>query len=88
MDEACSLYHYRDKDQDEVDIVADDAAGAWVGIEVKASATVTNADFKGLRKLAAASGGDFKLGAVFYDGDMALPFGKHLFAVPLSHLWG
>jgi predicted AAA+ superfamily ATPase len=88
MDNAYSLYHYRDKDQDEVDIVVEDAASALVGIEVKASATVTSADFKGLRKLAAASGNNFKLGVVLYDSDMALPFGKHLFAVPLSHLWG
>ena len=88
MDGAYSLYHYRDKDMDEVDIVVEDAAGALVGIEVKASATVISADFKGLRKLATAAGTDFKFGAVLYDGDMALPFGKHLFAVPLSHLWG
>jgi len=87
MDGACTLYHYRDKDQDEVDIVAEDATGALVGIEVKASATVNTSDFKGLRKLAAAAGNDFKLGLVLYDGDIALPFGKHLFAAPLSCLW-
>jgi uncharacterized protein len=38
--------------------------GDVVGIEVKAAATVTVDDFKGLRKLSAACGKDFKLGVV------------------------
>jgi len=38
--EPCNLYHFRDKDQNEVDIVAEDLLGQIVGIEVKASATV------------------------------------------------
>jgi len=37
--ESCALYHYRDKDQDEVDLVIETGSGALVGIEVKASAT-------------------------------------------------
>jgi hypothetical protein len=47
--ESCALYHYRDKDQDEVDLVIEAGSGALVGIEVKASATVNAGDFKGLR---------------------------------------
>jgi predicted AAA+ superfamily ATPase len=88
MDTGCAIYHYRDKDQDEVDFVAEDSTGAMVGLEVKASATVTAGDFKGIRKLAAACGSDFKLGAVLYDGDLTLPFGRRLFAAPLSCIWG
>ncbi len=88
MESPCTLYHYRDKDQDEVDIVVEEDAGAVVGIEVKASATVTGGDFKGLRKLAAACGDDFKLGIVLYDGDRSVPFGDRLFAAPVSCLWG
>jgi hypothetical protein len=87
MESSCTLYHYRDKDQDEVDIVVEDSAGAVVGIEVKASATVSSGDFKGLRKLADACGDDFKLGLVLYDGEKGVPFGNHLFAAPLSCLW-
>ena len=55
--ESWALYHYRDKDQDEVDLVIETGSGALVGIEVKASATVNASDFKGLRKLAEACGG-------------------------------
>ena len=83
----CSLYHYRDKDQDEVDIVVEDGSGSLIGIEVKASATVNTSDFKGLRKMLAACGDDFKLGLVLYDGETIVPFGRRLFAAPLSCLW-
>jgi predicted AAA+ superfamily ATPase len=40
--ESCALDHYRDKDQDEVDLVIETGSGALVGIEVKASATVND----------------------------------------------
>ncbi|MGA8438287.1 MAG: hypothetical protein WB762_03805 [Candidatus Sulfotelmatobacter sp.] len=53
----------------------------------KRAATVTAGDFKGLRKLSAASGKDFKLGIVLYDAEQTVPFGEHMFAVPISCLW-
>lgn len=87
-DEGYALYHYRDKDQDEVDLVIETGSGTLVGLEVKAAATVNSDDFKGLRKLAAAVGNDFKLGVLLYDGERTLPFGDHLFAAPISCLWG
>ncbi|MCW8280823.1 DUF4143 domain-containing protein, partial [Agrobacterium sp. InxBP2] len=83
-----TCHHYRDKDQDEVDILLEDEAGNMVGLEVKAAATVTAADFKGLRKVAVATGRNFKAGWVLYDGDKILPFGDNLAAIPLSCLWG
>jgi predicted AAA+ superfamily ATPase len=85
--ETCDLYHFRDKDQNEVDIVAEDLVGGVVGIEVKASATVRAGDFKGLRKLADAAGKDFRIGLVLYDGDRVFSFGDRLFAAPVSCLW-
>ena len=81
------LYHFRDKDQYEVDVVVEDLAGKIVGIEVKASATVRREDFRGLRRLASAAGGDFRLGVILYDGDRVLPFGEDLIAAPISALW-
>jgi predicted AAA+ superfamily ATPase len=85
--ETGGLYHFRDKDQNEVDVVVEDLAGQLVGIEVKASATVRGGDFRGLKKLALASGEDFRLGVILYDGDRVLPFGEGLFAAPISALW-
>ncbi len=88
LEENCVLSFYRDKDQDEVDFVVENELGEIVGIEVKASATVGGGDFKGLKKLAAAAGKDFKLGVVLYDGEQSLPFGDGLYAAPISCLWG
>ena len=80
------FYHYRDKDQLEVDVVIE-RDGRWIcGVEVKASATVKPDDFKGIRRLQEAAGSSFRCGIVLYDGDTALPFGEHLFAVPVSQL--
>lgn len=88
LEEGCSLYHYRDKDQSEVDIVLESDSGAVIGIEVKAAATVNAGDLKGLRKLAEACGSDFKLGVVLYDGADIVPFAEHLFAAPIACMWG
>ena len=88
LDEPCSLWHFRDKDLDEVDVVLENDAGELVGIEVKAAATATAHDFKGLRKLADAARDSFRLGLVLYDGDQAVPFGDRLFAAPIACLWG
>ncbi len=82
------LLYYRDADKVEVDIVIENAAGQWVGIEVKASATVKASDLKGLRKLASLSAEQFKMGILLYDGDETLPFGNGIWAVPLPSLWG
>ena len=61
--------------------------GSLKGIEVKAAATVTKADFKGLRKLAEATGKQFSAGIVLYDGDSVARFGDRYFAVPINALW-
>lgn len=56
------------------------------GIEIKAAATITQADFKGLNKLKDTCGEQFAAGVVFYDSENILPFGDRLFAVPISCL--
>lgn len=88
LDEPCVIHHFRDKDQDEVDLVVENPGGEIIGIEVKAAATVGDADFKGLRKLAGACGKEFRLGVVLHDGEHVVPFGDRMFAAPVSCLWG
>lgn len=88
LDEACLLHHYRDKDQDEIDIVIEAHDGRLIGIEVKAAATVNTGDFKALRKLSTVCDDNFKLGVVLYDGETIVPFGKNMFAAPMSCAWG
>ena len=70
-----------------MDIVLEGARQRVAGIEVKASATVTAADFKGLRKLQASTGRRFAAGVVLYDGEATARFGDQLFAVPVRRLW-
>jgi hypothetical protein len=81
------FFHFRDKERNEVDVVIEDAEGRIVGLETKAAATVTPADFGGLRRLAADAGKRFAAGYVLYDHDRAVPFGEKMFAVPISALW-
>ena len=86
-DEPIGFFHFRDKDGAEVDIVLERGARELVGVEVKASATVTVADFRGMRKLREAAGKRFAAGVVLYDGEISASFGDGFFAVPLRALW-
>lgn len=83
----CQFLHYRDKDQNEVDLVIENASGETAGVEVKGAATINATDFRGLRKLAGACGARFRCGLVLHDGSNVLPFGARLFAAPISSLW-
>jgi len=85
--EHLSIFHYRDKDQLEVDFVLENPAGQIVGIEVKAAASVAQRDFGGLQRIAAAGGVRFVQGVLLYDGKETLSFGEKLRAVPLPSLW-
>ena len=80
-----SFYHFRNKDKVEVDIIIEQGLSI-AGIKIKASATVTASDFKGLNKLKDAVGDQFAAGVMFYDGENIVPFGERLFAVPVSLL--
>jgi uncharacterized protein len=58
-----------------------------VGIEVKNRESVNSNDFKGLKMLQAATNTDFACGVILYRGKEVVPFGKGLWALPLSALW-
>jgi len=81
------FFHFRDRDDFEVDIVLEQGHAAVAGVEVKAAATVGESDFRGLRKLRDAAGRRFTGGVVLYDGGAAVRFGDGLFAVPVRRLW-
>ncbi len=81
------FWHYRDRDQVEVDLVVTLGRRTW-GIEVKASASVGPADGAGLRRLAEQAGDDFQGGVVLYSGASVIALGDpRLCAVPLNSLW-
>lgn len=82
-----TFYHFRDKDGAEVGIVLEIGSQRVAGIEVKAAATVTASDFRGLRKLKQAAGKRFAGGVVLYDGETTVAFGDDLYAAPIRCLW-
>ena len=81
-----TFWHYREQER-EVDIIAERPSGELVGIEVKASATVRERDFQGLKHMRDQLGSRLRAGIVVYTGQRTLPFGERLFAVPLEGLW-
>ena len=80
---ATDFFHFRDRDGMEVDIVVEQGHRAVAGLELKAAATVSPGDFRGLRKLASAAGDRFACGVVVYDGEVSARFGDRLYAVPI-----
>ncbi len=87
FDADVTFHHYRDKDKVEVDIILDCGARGLSGIEIKATATVTASDFRGLHKLKDATGNRFRAGVLLYDGDDSVRFGENMFAMPIRSLW-
>jgi predicted AAA+ superfamily ATPase len=86
-DRALRFWHYRDKDQVEVDLVVTQGRQTW-GVEVKSSMTALPGDGRGLRRLAEQCGKDYRGGVVLYAGDSAYALeGNHTFAMPLARLW-
>jgi hypothetical protein len=60
------FYHFRDKEQNEVDIIIEQSGGKIIAVEVKASATVNEKDFRGLKKLQSTVGKAWQSGVVLY----------------------
>ena len=82
-----AFFHYRDRDQTEVDIVVEREGGQVVGIEVKAATMVGDRDFRGLKKLRDLAGRKFAAGVILYGGHLSIRFDDQLYAVPLRALW-
>ena len=59
-----------------------------IASRIKSAASVTAGDLQGLKQLASVTVDQFNMGVVLYDGTETLPLGEHLWAPPLSTLWG
>lgn len=80
--------HFSTHGAAEVDLVLEDRKKQLFGIEIKSTASVSQQDFKGLKRLAELAGKKFKRGIVLYSGDQAVGgFGENLQAVPIASLW-
>ena len=83
-----AIYHYRDREQREIDFILENDAGDLAGIEVKAGALVSSDDFRHMEWFSRTFGeGRWKRSIVLYSGADTLSFGENRFAVPLAALF-
>jgi predicted AAA+ superfamily ATPase len=80
------VYHYRRRDE-EIDLVIESRAGDVVAIEVKAGATPRVGDWAPLARLRDSLGRRFRAGILIHTGEVTIPLGDRLWAVPVSGLW-
>ncbi len=78
------LFHYRSAGGVEVDFVIEDTAGQIAGVEVKATRTLGDKHFNGLRDLQEGLGERFHCGVVLYGGERRVRFGPRLWGVPMG----
>jgi predicted AAA+ superfamily ATPase len=81
------LFHWRDRDGREVDLIAESSDGRVAGVEVKAARDVDEHDFRHLAALRDRIGERFVNGVVLHLGERSLAFGDRLTALPVSALW-
>lgn len=67
------LFHFRDRDGLEVDIVVESDGRRVAGVEMKAAGSVSNSDFKGLAFLRDKLKARFAMGVVLYMGKQSEP---------------
>lgn len=77
------VHHYRSAGGVEVDFMIEDARGDCIGIEVKATRSLGEKHFSGLKDLQAGLGARFRCGVVLYRGEGRVRFGERLWAVGL-----
>jgi len=86
-EQSYNLYHFRDSDGIEVDLVMEFDSGEVVLIEVKASSSYGSDQTAGIRALAKRLGDRFRAGLVLGTGDRGYVLGDRLMGLPISCLW-
>jgi uncharacterized protein len=81
------LFHWRENDAREVDLVLERRDGAVIGIEMKAARTARDDHAAGLRSLRARHPRQFLRGFVLHSGAHTTRFEDDLWALPWSALW-
>lgn len=81
------VYHYRDRDGDEVDLVIECDDGGVIGVEVKATTSFTARQFRGLTRMRDRLGERFVCGVVLNTGGQGYRYADRLYGAPVSTLW-
>ena len=81
------LHHFRDRDRNEIDLIAEAADGRVVALEVKAAQAVSVRDARQLKWLRNKIGSDFVCGVVLHTGERSFRLDNNIYALPISALW-
>lgn len=81
------LFHFRDRDGVEVDLIIELGDGRVVGIEVKASSSYRAEQFAGLRFLRSKLGSRFLAGIVLGMSTTGYRYADQMYGLPVSALW-
>lgn len=84
---SAQLFHWRENDRHEVDLVIERRDGSLIGIEVKAARSATEAHTSGLRRFRERYPSRFVRGFVLHSGDTTTRFDDEIWALPFSALW-
>ena len=82
------LFHFRDRDGAEIDLILETVDRRIAGIEIKLAASVNVSDLRHLRSMRDRQGERFAHGVLLYCGEHVVPFGDRLTALPVTALWG
>ena len=82
------IYHYRDRENREVDFIVESEDEQIACIEVKAGSAISKSDFKHIEWFRKNIAKDSNIVTIIlYTGENTLSFGDGLLAVPLAALW-
>lgn len=84
---AYTLYHYRDHDGPEVDVVAELADGRLIAIEVKTSQTISSDAWAGLERFRAQYADRDVVGVLLHSGRQVGYLHGWLHVLPITSLW-
>lgn len=81
------VFHYRERDGGEVDLVLEFDDGSVIGLEVKSAMSFSAKQFRGLAGLRDKLGDRFIAGVVLNTGAAGYRFADRLYGAPVSSLW-
>lgn len=87
LDEVAGVGHWRTRDGDEADLVAEMYDGSVVAFEIQAGASVPSEKLTGMKQLRDALGDRFLGGAVLYLGKRSYTYEDRLYVFPLDRVW-
>lgn len=86
-----TMFHYRDHQKREIDLVMERSDGALTAVEIKATRSPTSGHLRHVRwlrdKVDGAAPGAFRAGILLHTGPQSLTVGDRLHLRPLSVLW-